>query len=81
MSDMNVLVLRVNGRIENAPHLQEVLTKYGANIKARIGLHDEACASGDGLLILQLCGGKEEIKAVVDAVETAKGVAAKLVTI
>ena len=60
--------------------LQEVLTGNGCNIKVRLGLHEaseEFCAN-DGLIVLQPCGEKAQIEALVEALNGLEGVSARL---
>jgi hypothetical protein len=59
-----VLGVLVSQRTKDAVAVQDVLTKYGCIIKMRLGLHEttNVCAE-DALLLLQLDGLKEEIKA------------------
>lgn len=62
MSSYYVIGIRMDNRVSNALKLQEVLTKNGCKIRARLGLHeasDDMCAN-DGLIVLQPCGEKEE---------------------
>ncbi|MBM3700249.1 MAG: hypothetical protein FJW68_04960 [Actinobacteria bacterium] len=61
-----IMAIKVNGRIANAPAVQDVLTKYGCNIKTRVGFHEvnEDQCSTDGILILQLFGDDSEIQAM-----------------
>ena len=55
-----IIGVRVNHRVANAVGLQEVLTKYGCNIKLRVGLHEtsEKFCADDGVIMLQVCGEK-----------------------
>lgn len=67
MSGYYIIGIRMDNRVENATKLQDVLTKNGCNIKARLGLHEaggDSC-SADGLVILQPCGTREEIVQLV----------------
>jgi|LSQX01.1.fsa_nt_gb hypothetical protein len=45
-------------RIENVPAVQAVLTKYGCNIRTRLGIHDAdtTSCSPSGLLLLDVFG-------------------------
>ncbi len=53
-----VLGVHITGRQVNAAKVQELLTKYGCNIKTRLGLHniDECSCSTNGLLLLHMSG-------------------------
>lgn len=78
MSCYNVMAVLVNHRSKKAPEMQEVLTRHGCIIKVRLGLHEagDAC-SEEGLIILQLCGSKEAIKALEEELNGLEGVKAR----
>jgi hypothetical protein len=71
----------MDNRISNASKFQEVLTKNGCKIRARLGLHEasENVCANDGLIVLQPCGEKEDIEQLVKDLNTLEGVTAKLV--
>jgi hypothetical protein len=50
--------VHVTNRAAQVPNVQELLTKYGCNIKTRIGLHhvDETVCSPRGLILLEMFG-------------------------
>ncbi len=76
MKEIRVLGCYVENRIAEAGEVQGVLTKYGCNIKTRLGLHavtDESCAV-DGLIVLELCGAASECDALESALASCKGV-------
>ncbi|HHT76498.1 MAG TPA: hypothetical protein GXZ67_01220 [Clostridiaceae bacterium] len=55
MEKYQIMMIRINHRINSAESLQKVLTRYGCNIKTRLGLHEAGDVCGvDGLIILQL---------------------------
>lgn len=76
-----IMAIKVNGRLANAPHVQEILTKYGCNIKTRVGFHEanEDQCSMDGLLILQLFGNGSEIQSMFDELDKMEGVIPKFI--
>ena len=76
-----IMAIKVNGRIAKAPLVQEILTKYGCNIKTRVGFHEvnEDQCSTDGILILQLFGQKTEIQALFDEIGRIDGVIPKII--
>lgn len=81
MSYYYVIGVRMDNRINNASGFQQVLTKNGCKIKARLGLHEvseELCAT-DGMIILQPFGEKEEIEQLVKELNQLDGVKAKLI--
>ncbi|MEL7659149.1 MAG: hypothetical protein AAGU75_24930, partial [Bacillota bacterium] len=63
-----IMAIKINGRTAKAPHVQEILTKYGCNIKTRVGFHEtnEDQCSMDGILILQLFGKDEDVRSMYD---------------
>ena len=75
-----IIGVRVNHRVANAVGLQEVLTKYGCNIKLRVGLHEtsEKFCADDGVIMLQACGEPDTITAMLDAFNQLEGVSAKM---
>jgi len=77
----SIMAIKINGRIAHAPHVQEVLTKYGCNIKTRVGFHEvnEDQCSMDGILILQLFGKEAEIQDMMGEMAKIEGVSAKII--
>lgn len=75
----SLLAIKINGRSNNAPHVQEILTKYGCNIRTRVGFHEtsEDHCSMDGILILQLFGNEAEIHSMKKELNGLEGVSAK----
>ena len=81
MSYYYVIGVRMDNRVGNAANFQQVLTKNGCKIKARLGLHEvseDLCAT-DGLIILQPYGEKDEIEALVAELNALAGIKAKLI--
>lgn len=81
MSCYYVIGIRMDNRVSNALKLQEVLTKNGCNIRARLGLHeasDDVCAN-DGLIVLQPCGNKEDVEQLVKDLSNLNRITAKLI--
>lgn len=76
-----LMIIKVNGRESKAPHLQEILTKYGCNITTRVGFHEasEDRCSMDGIIILQLCGDESDIKSLYDEVKNLNGIIPKFI--
>lgn len=73
--------VRMDNRVGNALRFQEVLTKNGCKLKARLGLHetsDDSC-SNDGLIVLQPCGSKDEVESLVNDLNGLEGITAKLI--
>jgi hypothetical protein len=62
MENKIILGILVPNRLEKAPQVQKVLTKFGCNIKTRLGLHEvnEKTCSVSGLIIIELFGDETE---------------------
>ncbi|MGC8779107.1 MAG: hypothetical protein ACP5Q4_10575 [Candidatus Caldatribacteriaceae bacterium] len=59
-----LLLVKVGDRPKNALKVQEVLTRYGCNVKTRLGLHEFApeCEGEDeGIILLEVMGKEDEI--------------------
>ncbi|MCR6544971.1 hypothetical protein [Dehalobacterium formicoaceticum] len=76
-----LMAIKVNGRTANAPLVQEILTRYGCNIKTRIGFHEanEDHCSMDGIIILQLTRLENEIQSMFNELALIDGVQAKMI--
>jgi hypothetical protein len=76
------MAVTISKRIAEAVKVQEMLTKHGCIIKLRVGLHEagDVCAD-DGLVLLHLCGTKNEIAALKTDLNKVKGVKAKTMTV
>ncbi len=75
-----IMVIKVFGRVANAPLVQEILTEYGCSIKTRVGFHEASAdrCSTDGMIILQLTGPAEETKAMFNKLNQLEGVVPKM---
>ena len=82
MNEYNIMAVLINHRSKKAPTVQEVFTKHGCSIKMRLGLHEagDVC-SEEGLVLLQLSGEKDDIKALEDELNGIEGVKAKTMSI
>ncbi|HHT63255.1 MAG: hypothetical protein ACOX4H_04915 [Bacillota bacterium] len=81
MSCYYLIGVRMENRIDHAAKFQETLTKNGCKIKTRLGLHevsDDAC-SNDGIIVLQPCGNKEDVEALVNELNSLEGVKARYI--
>lgn len=76
-----IAAIKINGRDAKASLVQEILTRYGCNIKTRVGFHEvnEDQCSMDGILILQLFGKETEIQEMFDELGKLDGVSAKII--
>lgn len=65
MACATIMGVLLDKRSQTATNVQDVLTRHGCLIHARFGLHEagDRC-SEQGLIILNLCGTKDEITAL-----------------
>ncbi|TYP57871.1 hypothetical protein [Thermosediminibacter litoriperuensis] len=79
MNCKTIMAILQDNRTQSAPKVQEILTKYGCNIRVRLGLHDvdEKNCSNEGLIILQLCGSDEDIQKLENELNSLERVKAK----
>ena len=77
----SLMAVKIGVRTQHASEVQSVLTKYGCNIRTRVGFHDtdENHCSTDGILILQLSGKEDEIKSMLNDLNTLHEVSAKFI--
>jgi hypothetical protein len=80
MNCFYIVGIRVNHRHVNAARLQEALTRFGCQIRLRVGLHEtnENFCSDDGVILLQVCGEQQTIDELMGALNAIEGVHAKL---
>jgi imidazoleglycerol phosphate dehydratase HisB len=63
MPKSTIFGVKLKQRTQSSPKFQEVLSKYGCNIKTRIGLHhvtDNVC-SPEGVIIIEAIGNEKDI--------------------
>ena len=79
MAQRIFLGVQITNRLENVQDVQEVLTKYGCNIKTRLGLHQvtESHCSTTGLLILEMYGDEASIFQMESKLQNIKGLTVK----
>ena len=76
-----IILILVGKRRKSSLKVQEVLTKYGCNIKTRLGLHDgvlEQC-SDVGFIMIEFVGEGDLKNEMVIALSEIEDVTAKLV--
>lgn len=73
-----VMALMLDNRYQEAAKVQDVLTKNGCIINARLGLHEVGpeCAA-NGLILLHLYGSQEEVDTLNDDLKSVLGVKVK----
>jgi hypothetical protein len=76
MKDHRIVGIHITDRATHAGEVQTILSKYGKNIRTRLGLHDvnEDTASPNGLIILEAVGTNQEIDALSDELRRLKGI-------
>jgi len=79
--DHIIVAVHVTDRVKQASRVQAVLTKCGANIKTRVGLHEASgrAVSPNGVILLELVGTPRQCQALIDALNAIVGVEAKCV--
>ncbi|MCE1247065.1 MAG: hypothetical protein LWY06_10510 [Firmicutes bacterium] len=78
-----VMAITQENRIDTAVKVQDILTKFGCQIRARLGLHEgtpNECSSR-GMVILQLCGDDKTITELAEALNQVETVKAKFMVI
>lgn len=68
-----VVAVKIGRRSESAPKVQEVLTRYGCIIMARMGIHELSCQE-EGLILLVVCGTEAERAAFLDELKAVPSV-------
>jgi len=78
MADTNHIILGVHitNRTKHVSSVQDLLTKYGCNVKTRLGLHHVASdfCSASGLLILEMAGDPAICYELMDELASVEGV-------
>ncbi len=74
--DKHVIVgVHIVDRETHAPAVQQIFTKYGAQINTRLGLHDSINAA-NGLILLELIDTPETCQ-MIEALEAMQGIDCK----
>lgn len=77
-----VMLIKVGGRAENAPRVQEILTEYGSVINTRLGLHQTDDDKSKGLIILRLEEDEEDaIKELYEKLDDLHNIVVTIVNI
>ena len=63
MAKRIILGVQVTNRVQKIMDVQRILSKYGCNIKTRLGMHDvdQTSCSSTGLLLLETYGDEATI--------------------
>jgi hypothetical protein len=79
---MELVLVKLHARQNEAVRLQEILTRHGCDIALRLGLHevsDQAC-SEEGLILLQLKPKSKVVKSLVADLKTVGRISVKTVS-
>ncbi len=77
--DKHIIVgVHIVDREAHAVKVQQVFTTFGAQIKTRLGLHDDICPS-NGLILLEMADTPETSR-MIEAVEAIDGVDCQTMT-
>jgi len=76
MSEIRILGISIENRMNASVNVQSTLTKFGCSIKTRVGLHEvtEKQCSIKGLIILELYGDPKESDALESELKAIVGV-------
>ncbi len=79
--DHIIAAIHVTNRVKQAGAVQGLLTRYGAQIKTRIGLHETTGrkASANGLILLELVGSQRRAETLLAELNAIAGVEAQTV--
>jgi hypothetical protein len=80
--DHQIVAVHVTDRLSKAQTVQALLTEFGNHIKTRLGLHElEPDATGpNGILILEMIGGKSPCLALLEKLNAIEGIEAKRIS-
>lgn len=78
-----IMAILQENRVETSVKVQGVLTKYGCQIRVRLGLHDSGIdqCSPSGLILLQLCSDNSIIDQVEKELKEIPAVKVKYMTL
>jgi hypothetical protein len=79
MPQIRVIGLHIFDRIREAGKTQEILTRYGNNIRTRYGFHelsDDVC-SREGIIILEMVGNPKDWESMEKEINEIYGVKVK----
>ena len=75
--------IKLPQRLETAPIFQNILSKYGCNIKTRIGLHDvsDTYCAPEGVILLEVLGEDEVIKNMLRELDSIDDIVCKFMSL
>lgn len=77
-----IVGVHITDRIKKAPDLQKLFTRYGCNIKTRVGLHhvNENYCSPNGLILLEMFGDEATCLQMVADIRKIEGIDVQTMT-
>ncbi|HOH82811.1 MAG TPA: hypothetical protein PK707_02530 [Candidatus Syntrophosphaera thermopropionivorans] len=78
-----LMLIKIDHRSTEAVKVQSVLTKYGCNIKVRLGLHEVSndFCSNDGLIVLEVEGEPQVLNDMLQELNSIDYVKAQLIEV
>lgn len=75
----NIIGIKLAQRLENSQPFQEIITKYGCNIKTRIGLHniENNTCSSDGIILLEFIGEEKTLLSMLEKLKKIESIKIK----
>jgi hypothetical protein len=75
-ADHRIVGIHITDRAAAAGRVQEILSKYGGNIRTRLGLHDvhDDMASPSALILIEAVGSHQQIDALSDELRRLPGI-------
>jgi len=73
---VTIFGIKINNRQDDVSNCQRILTKYGCNIKTRIGLHNfqgDIC-SEHGIILLEMCNNEKDNNSMWQEFEKMKNI-------
>jgi len=76
MGKHTIFGVHITDRVKKATEVQEVFTKYGCNIRTRVGLHDasENVCAPNGVILLEMVGDEHICNEMADSLKAIAGV-------
>ena len=71
-----ILGVHITNRVKHAGEVQQAMTRFGCNIRTRLGLHDagEDFCSPNGLILLEVVGDPKRCAELVKTLKAIRGV-------
>jgi len=76
-----IVAVTLDNRLDGAPPVQDVLTRFGSAIRVRLGIHTPDHPNEQGLILLQLCCEDAETRELLNSLNAVSGVCAQAMKI